>query len=126
MKRMALICLWLVAGPVLANNAPVVTNVLAAQQPHTAIFDLTYDIADADEDNVHVSLWYSIDGGTSWDQQCVTISGDVGPGINPGIVLNATWNAGVDFPGIVNTQFSIRIFADDGTGSNPAVLSTGR
>ncbi len=104
----------LMAGPVLGNFPPEVTNVVATQRAHTALIDVTYDIVDIDGDAVHVSLWFSVDGGVSWDQECVTVSGDVGPGVVPSAGLTATWDAGVDFPDYINNQFSIRVYADDG------------
>ncbi len=107
---------FVLAGSAFGNTQPEVLNVSAAQRAHTAFIDLTYDIIDADGDAVHVSLWYSTDGGVSWDQECVTVSGDVGAGIFPATGLTATWDAGVDFPDYINTEFSIRVYADDGSG----------
>ena len=107
-------CVLLMAGPVLGNTPPEVTNVIGVQRPHTALVDVTYDINDVDGDVVFVSLWYSVDGGVSWDQECLTVSGDVGPGIVPSAGLSATWDAGVDFPDFINNEFSIRVYADDG------------
>lgn len=104
----------LTVGPVFGNNPPEVTNVVATQRTHTALIDVTYDIVDLDGDAVHVSLWFSVDGGFSWDQECVAVSGDVGPGVVPSAGLTATWDAGVDFPDFINNQFSIRVYADDG------------
>jgi len=113
------VCCLLLTGPVLANTQPEVLNVSAVQRAHTALIDLTFDIVDADGDAVHVSLWYSTDGGVSWDQECVTVSGDVGASVSPGTGLTATWDAGVDFPDYINSEFSIRIYADDGSGDVP-------
>ncbi len=114
------VCCLLLAGPVMANTQPEVLNVSAFQRAHTALIDLTFDIVDADGDAVHVSLWYSTDGGVSWDQECVTVSGDVGAGIVPASGLMATWDAGVDFPDFLTNEFSIRVYADDGSGDVPA------
>lgn len=116
MKRFVIVLsgLLLIANPAIANSPPEVANVSAFQRAHTAIVDLTYDIVDMDGDTVHVSIWYSLDGGTTWDRECLTISGDVGPGVVPATGLTASWDAGVDFPDFINHQFSLRVYADDG------------
>jgi hypothetical protein len=108
----------LIATPVLANTPPEVTNVLAVQRPHTALVDVTFDIFDADGDLVNVTLWYSLDGGASWDNQCVTVSGNVGDGVVSGTGLAATWDAGTDAADLINEQFALRVYADDGGGSS--------
>jgi len=127
MNRILLIlaCCLLIGAPVLANTPPVVTNVVATQRPHTALVDVTYDIADADGDAVNVTLWYSLDSGVSWDQECVTLSGDIGQGVVPGVGLSATWDAGVDSPNFVNNTFSIRVYADDGHADGSILIPAG-
>jgi hypothetical protein len=87
---------------------------VAVQRPHTALVDVTYDIADVDGDAVYVTLWYSLDGGVSWDNQCVSVSGDVGEGVLPGTGLSATWDAGADAVDFIEWQFKLRVYADDG------------
>jgi hypothetical protein len=101
-------------APVLANTPPVVSNVVAVQRPHTALVDVTYDVADADGDALYVTMWYSLDGGVSWDNQCVTVSGDVGEGVPPGTGHSATWDAGADAVDVIDGQFTLRVYADDG------------
>lgn len=117
---MGLVCCLFLTATAMANTPPEVTNVVAVQRPHTALIDLTFDVADADGDAVQVSLWYSTDDGMSWDQECVTVSGDVGPDVAPATGLSATWDAGVDFPDYINHEFSVRVYADDGSGEIPA------
>jgi len=117
---LAFSCCLLMVGIALGNTYPEVSNVVAVQRAHTALIDVTFDIADADGDAIYVSLWFSTDGGASWDQECVTVSGDVGAGVVPTTGLTVTWDAGVDFPDYINTEFSIRVYADDGSGDVPA------
>lgn len=114
------VCWLLLSASALANTPPEVSNVVAVQRPHTALIDLTFDVSDADGDAVQVSLWYSTDDGVSWGQECLTVSGDVGAGVAPATGLSATWDAGVDFPDYINHEFSIRVYADDGSGEIPA------
>ncbi|MDX2472417.1 MAG: SUMF1/EgtB/PvdO family nonheme iron enzyme [Candidatus Krumholzibacteria bacterium] len=116
---LVLLCCLLLVGSALANTPPSVTNVVATQRAHTALIDLTFDIADIDGDAVHVSLWYSLDAGASWDQECMTVTGDVGLGVIATSGLSAVWDAGVDFPDFINTEFSVRVYADDGSGTIP-------
>jgi len=111
--------IFLFAGVCQANTQPVVSNVIATQRPHSPVVDVTYDIADADGDMVFVSLWYSIDGGFTWDQECTSASGDVGAGVVPSVGLSAIWDASVDLPDYINTDFAIRVYADDGSEAVP-------
>ena len=124
MRFLLVLGLLLAASTVLSNTPPEVTNVAAVQRPHTALVDVTYDLLDDDGDLCHVSLWYSLDGGASWDHECTTVWGDVGPGITPGTGLVATWDAGVDEPDFASQQFSIRVYADDGGGNTPVLWET--
>jgi formylglycine-generating enzyme required for sulfatase activity len=109
----------LIAASASANTQPVVSNVMAVQRAHTALVDVTYDVADADGDLVHVTMWYSLDGGVSWDNECVTVSGDVGAGVVPGTGLSVTWDAGADAPDFIDEQFALRVYADDSSGGVP-------
>lgn len=122
MKTIGIILLVvaLAASLAQANTPPEVTNVVATQRPHTGLIDLTFDLTDTDGDDLHVTLWYSLDGGVSWDYECTTVSGDVGPGILPGTGLQATWDAGTDEPDFQDQQFTLRVYADDGSGEIPA------
>jgi len=123
MSRMylLLVCLLLIATPVLANTPPDVTVLSAFQRPHTALVDVVYLVTDIDpSDEVHVTLWYSLDDGVTWDQECLTVWGDVGLGVVPSENIHvATWDIGVDIPDFVDDQFSIRVYADDGSSSVP-------
>ena len=114
--RLVFCCTVLLASVALGNSQPEVTNVTAVQRPHTALVDVTYDLFDADGDATHVTLWYSLDGGMSWDHQCQSVWGDVGDGVVSGEGLMAGWDAGTDLEDLIGSQFSIRVYADDGGG----------
>jgi len=112
------LCLSLfLVTPVFANSQPVVSNVVAVQRPHTALVDVTFDLADADGDAMYVTLWYSLDDGATWDNQCVTVTGEVGDGVMSGTGHAATWDAGADVADFYNKQFRLRVYADDGSSS---------
>ncbi|MDO9069574.1 MAG: formylglycine-generating enzyme family protein [Deltaproteobacteria bacterium] len=110
----------LAAGGVLANTQPVVSNVVAAPVAHTGLVDITYDLADLDGDPVFITLVYSINGGLSFDGECLNVSGHAGAGVIPGAQRTARWDAGVDIGYIESTQLVVRVYADDGGGSIPA------
>ncbi len=115
MKHLVILSTFVLAGSALANTPPEVTNAVAVQHPHSATIDVTFDVADVDGDNVNISLWYSTDTGISWDNQCVSIYGDEGPGIVPASGLTVTWEAGIDLPDFALHEISIRVFTDDST-----------
>jgi formylglycine-generating enzyme required for sulfatase activity len=122
MRQIGIILLGvaLAASLAQANTPPEVTNVVAMQRPHTGLIDVTFDLTDADGDDQHVTLMYSLDGGRSWGHECTTVSGDVGPGIQPATGLQVTWDAGTDVPDFQDQQFTLRVYADDGSGGIPA------
>lgn len=123
MKKSIIILLVAVvaASMAWANNPPEVTNVVAVQRQHTGLIDVYFDLFDANGDDLHVTLWYSLDGGTTWDHECTTVSGDVGPGISPGTGMQATWDAGTDVPDFEDEQFTLRVYADDNGGGGGVV-----
>jgi len=112
-------CCLLLANPVSGNTPPRVTNVVAVQRANTSIVDLTYDIADDDDDHVAVTLMYSVGSENFWGHKCITVAGDVGEAVFATTGLHATWDVGVDFPAFKDTEFSIRVHADDGLENVP-------
>jgi len=93
---------------------PVVSNVVAtARTDGSGLVDVTYDVADADNDTLTVALVASADDGQSWSLPCRTTSGDVGPSISPGPDKLATWNFGSDNGGLSFDTCRIRVIASD-------------
>jgi len=106
----------------LANSAPVVSNVIAAQRAdNSKLVDIYYDLADADGDSCTVWVAVSDDGGATWRVPALTFSGHIGPGITPGLNKHVIWDAGADMPGKVG-NFKARVYADDGKGPAAMVL----
>ena len=106
----------------IANVAPEVTNVIAQQNAEPSeLVRITYDLFDADGDQMTVSLMVSSDGGVNWSVQVNTTAGDIGPGISSGVDRSIIWNAGIDYPGHVGSHYEARIIADDGVISNYAM-----
>jgi formylglycine-generating enzyme required for sulfatase activity len=108
------------AGVCWANSQPVVTNVVATQRAHTGLVDVTFNIADADGDPVFVTLVYSADGGVTFAEDCLTVSGDVGARVMPGVGLAAVWDAGAELGVTSATEYAVRVYADDGRSAVPA------
>jgi sulfatase modifying factor 1 len=109
---------WLAAGLaanlVLANSAPVVSNVTASQRGDGSnLVDIYYNLADADGDACTVWTAGSLDGGVTWTLAMLTLSGDVGAGVTPGTGKHIVWDGGANAPGTFG-NVRIRVYADDG------------
>ncbi len=99
--------------PALAD-VPVVSNVVASQRlDGSGLVDVVYDVFDAENDTLYITLQASVDGGTTWNFPCRTVSGDVGPNVQPGASRVAVWDFGVDNHGLELSACSIRIIASD-------------
>jgi hypothetical protein len=107
---------------VLANSAPVVSNVTAAQRDdNSKLVDIHYDLADADGDYCTVWILVSDNDGVSWSVPAMTLTGHIGHDIAPGNSKHIVWDAGTDMPGRVGT-YKVRVFTDDGQGPTDMVL----
>jgi hypothetical protein len=124
MKSMKLDLWLLVAGlavlqPAWAKNAPVVSNVQAAQRQGTTLVDITYDLQDPDGDRMAITVAVSNDGGYTYTIFPRYLTGDVGEGIASGTGKRIVWDAGRDLPGLWSPFIRVRVSADDGTGAAP-------
>ncbi|MCX6149567.1 MAG: hypothetical protein NTX22_03475 [Ignavibacteriales bacterium] len=92
-----------------ANTNPVVTNVAFTISGGTVT--VTYNVADAEENTVTISMEVSSDNGTTWNYNYVTASGDIGTLVNAqdGLTKSIIWT----YSGGYNDQFKIRIIAND-------------
>ncbi len=79
--------IWLNTSTTVVAAPPEVTNVVAIQRARTSLVDVTFDVSESGGSEVTISLWYSMDDGVTWDNECLTVSGDVGPGICPKMCL---------------------------------------
>ena len=68
---------------------------------------------DPNDDVLTISLWFSDEGGETFPIECMTVSGDVGLGIESGIGKHIVWDAGVDYPGISRDSCYVKVIADD-------------
>jgi formylglycine-generating enzyme required for sulfatase activity len=92
----------------------LVSNVQVQQRQFTAMYDITYDLETVGDLPVWVSLFLSTDGGTSYPNLCLSVTGYVGAGVLPGTSRHIVWNVGTDFPGFSSLTCRLRITAYDG------------
>jgi uncharacterized protein (TIGR02145 family) len=93
-----------------ANTNPVVTNVAFGISGTTVT--VTYDVTDAEESTLTISMEVSSNNGTTWDYNYGTATGAIGTGVAKGTGKTITWT----YSGGYNDQFVIKIIADDLVG----------
>ena len=96
------------------NHPPVVTNVVARQIGQQV--EIVYDLEDADGDLMTVSLQVSSDGGSNFDIEARTLTGDVGERIAGGKGKKILWQVAEDLPDLYGTNFVFEVIADDNVG----------
>jgi uncharacterized protein (TIGR02145 family) len=93
------------------NTNPVVTNVAFSISGTTVT--VTYDVADAEQATVTISMEVSSDNGATWNFNYGEASRDIGTvNSQDGLTKTITWT----YSGAYNDQFIIKIIADDLVG----------
>ncbi|MCP4546229.1 MAG: SUMF1/EgtB/PvdO family nonheme iron enzyme [bacterium] len=106
-------CALFLGNPVLATE-PEVSNLAFSQRPDGSGFvDITFDLFDADGDPLFILLEVSGDGGLTWDLPCVTVSGDVGIGVEATPGRHIVWSAKDDIVGFSSLDAILRVLASD-------------
>jgi len=105
------------------NQAPVVSNVRAAQRGDCSnIVDIYYDLADAEGDECYIVVRASADGGATWDLPVAHVSGDVSlldhdtrqtTTVAPGTDRHIEYELARDVYGFVCNDVKVRIIAED-------------
>ncbi|MBW6513416.1 MAG: formylglycine-generating enzyme family protein [Candidatus Syntrophosphaera sp.] len=116
MKRLLLLLFISAAGFCLAQTAPMVSNVTAAQRlDGSRIVDIWYDLWDADGDLCEIELKVSVNGGVSFDLNPSSglLSGDIGPDVASGTGKHIVWNAGGEAFRLDGDQFRFKVSAED-------------
>jgi len=116
MKEVILPVILLSWSLLLANTAPVVSNMSAAQRTDgSKLVDISYSVADADGDTLTVTLSISDDNGASFNihPQTANLSGDVGAGILPAPGKHILWNAGAEGISFDGSQYRIKVIANE-------------
>jgi len=93
----------------------------ASQRAGTRLVDVYYDISGG-LPPYSVTLQGSLDGGTTWTLPVTTVTGNVGTGVTAGINRVITWNAGVDWAGLVSVNAKFRVTASDTLTVNGAPI----
>lgn len=91
------------------NTNPVVDNI-AFSITGTEV-TVTYNVDDAEQTTVTISMEVSSDNGATWNFNFGTANGDIGTGVTIGSSKTITWN----YSGGYNPNFMIRIIANDET-----------
>jgi hypothetical protein len=113
-KRITLPCILLWSFSALAlNNAPTVIIQSANVDEAAQQVNITYHLADAENNTCEVWLKFSQDGGVFFDTIAIDeLTGNFGSGIIPGNSKTLTWNYSAHSVNILDTK--IQLFASDG------------
>jgi len=106
-----------IAGDATTNSVPVVSNVTFVNNiSTTGKVDIYYDVTDAEQGTVTISMDVSKDGGATYNFPCTQIIGDIGSGISIGTGKHIIWDFDREHSGVTGSNFEIKILADDNVG----------
>jgi formylglycine-generating enzyme required for sulfatase activity len=95
------------------NHPPEVRNVRFSQRTDGSLkVDVFYDLHDADQDSMYVTMQVSNDSGNSWDYGCPGVTGDVNRKLASGNEKHILWDFFSDHPQVTG-EFRIKISATD-------------
>ena len=100
---------------------PVVTNVRASQRAGTELVDVYYDVS-ASVPPLTVAVQVSADGGATFAVNAVSLTGDVGGGLQPGANRHLVWDAGADWNGQFSSQVEFNIIVSDSNAPSGMAL----
>jgi uncharacterized protein (TIGR02145 family) len=103
------------------NTNPVVTNVTFSISGTTVT--VLYDVTDAEQSTVTISMQVSSDGGTTWNYSYGSAGGDIGTVSGVSSVAahkTITWT----YSGVYNPNFKIMILANDNTADGSPCVGT--
>ena len=118
MFPLALVVALTLAEPVVLYAAsPEVANIRAFQRSGTKLIEITYDVTDADNDPLTVSVQlYS----NTTPLPSFSVTGAVGTGVTAGPNKQIIWNAGQDWNRNFTTNGRARIVVDDQPTNSPS------
>lgn len=114
-RGLTLLCGLMLALPLHAVAAPVVSNVVAGQRADgSGLVDVRYDLSGATASTL-VTIQFSLDGGETYTVLPTpeSLSGDWGKVTRSGAGKQITWNAAMQLPGAQTDQCVPRINAHD-------------
>jgi hypothetical protein len=95
-----------------ANQPPVISNFVASADWPNNTLTLSYDVSDAENDPLEISLAFSGDGGKTYAlSMLVTASGDTGFPVTAG--AGKTITCDISQLAAISTNFTVRLVADD-------------
>lgn len=105
--------LWPYTALFAQNQAPVISNLFASADWNTNTLTLTYDIADAENDPLEISVGFSDDQGKTYDLTGLLPqpAGDVGFPVMPGAGRTVTCD--ISALAAFQNTFTVRLVADD-------------
>jgi len=107
--------------------APTVSNIEAkqieAEGVLSPIIEITYDVENPEENAVFIRVQVSDDRGATLSVPVTSVTGDVGPGVMPGVEKRIEWNAGTDLPNAFGTEFIVKILASNRVISNGDIIA---
>ncbi|MCP4545965.1 MAG: formylglycine-generating enzyme family protein [bacterium] len=107
---------------VIANEAPVVSNVQVFQRTDgSGLVDITFDLYDADGDAMTLQLLLSEDGGATFPIECLSLTPPSGSSFSSGSNRSLIWDARADYPEHEG-GYHVRVQADDGQSSPPGTF----
>ena len=94
---------------------PNISNVTVSQRSdNSKLVDIFYDLSDTDSNTCTITIEVSDDGGANYTVPAVNFTGDIGLGIKPGTGKHIIWDCKADLPGVIGSNYKIRVIADDG------------
>jgi uncharacterized protein (TIGR02145 family) len=107
-----------VARDTITSSVPVVSNVTFINNISTTGYvDIYYDITDAEQNQVTISMEVSNDGGTTYNYSDTLVTGDIGSGISVGNGKHIIWDFDREHNGVFGSNFKIKIIADNNLGN---------
>ncbi len=95
------------------NQVPVITGLSVAADWNANTLTVTYDVSDAENDPLEISLGLSADGGKTYGLTAqVGVTGDLGFPVTPGTGRTITCDIG-QLAALQNANFTVRLVADD-------------
>lgn len=107
------------------NTNPLVTNVSFVNNiATTGNVDIYYDVTDAEQSAVTISMEVSNDGGLTYYYACTQVTGDIGANVATGTNKHIVWAFNNEHPGESGNNFKIKIITNDGTADGSACPGT--
>ncbi|MCD4817772.1 MAG: fibrobacter succinogenes major paralogous domain-containing protein [Candidatus Cloacimonetes bacterium] len=123
MRKTIITALILLTVLAIFAEAPIVTNVIASQRTNgSKIVDISYDVSDAENDDLWLEVLVSADGGVTFDIEPdeANVTGDFGSGIMPGTGKSITWNVGDETSDFDGDNFQLKVVAYDEDPTPPS------